>query len=93
MPARMTVAAPVCERLADVLHRAPVGLGEVAGQRLDGGGQHDADDDRADRDDRGSPVAGVATILGDAVEARRRWPAGRRTRRWRTSTAEITAEM
>ena len=38
--------------LADVLDRAVVGAGEVAGEREDRGGQHDADDDREAGDQR-----------------------------------------
>src|SRR5205823_13693239 len=45
--------------LADVLYRTPPRFGEVPGQRLDDGGQHDADDDRDDRD----PPA-VARLVG-----------------------------
>ena len=51
MPARMTVAGPVSELLRDVVDRLAVGLGEVAGQLLDRGGQHDADEHRADGED------------------------------------------
>ena len=47
--------------LADLLDRLAVGLGEVAGQQLDGAGQDQADQDRAD-----GQQPRVAAVVQDA---------------------------
>ena len=69
--------------LRDVVDRLAVGLGEVAGQLLDGGGEHDADEHRADGQDarvervdvdQAEVVADDAVDLGDAVRQVERTP-------------------
>ena len=46
MPERMTVAGPVSELRPMSLDRLAAGLGEVAGELLDGRGEDDADEHR-----------------------------------------------
>ena len=45
------MAAPVSEDSPTSCTGLPLGPGEVAGEPLDDGGQHDADEHRDDRDD------------------------------------------
>ncbi len=56
--------------LADFLHRLAVGLGEVAGQQLDGAGQDQADDDGADGQQPRVAAVVQDRWVGDAHELR-----------------------